>query len=169
MKKLLSVGLLILGSITSNALADTTYVKTIGNFGIFKGIDALSDEDSSFIVTTSKEDENFMVWRCKGETLELYISQPKNLFDTSKKYSVLMRFDDLRAFDMEFWRPSTNGKSLFTDPNIVYDITDSAIRSRQITMRNIDMLGNISTLVFDLDGLKDSLKEIKCYEGFFDT
>ncbi len=151
----------------SSALADTTYVKTIGNFDIFKGIDALSDEDSSFITTASDEDENFMTWRCEGETLELYVAQPKNLFDTSKKYSILMRFDDMKAFDMEFWRPSTNGKGLFTDPYVVYDITDGAIRSSRITMRNTDMLGDITTLTFNLDGLEDSLREIKCSEEFF--
>jgi hypothetical protein len=164
MKKILATVPLIFGLILSNTLAAAVFTSKTGNFEFYTDADPLTDEDRSFIAVDALEVNGFMAWKCQGEDLEIYIRQPKQTYSLSDEYSASFRFDKDKAIDLDNWTPATNEEAIFIDSGEIKNFTSTALRSNQIIIRTTSDSNKTALSTFKLNGLKDSLEKLTCWD-----
>lgn len=139
-----------------------------GSFEYVENIDPLDDADRSFIVSTSLDQKAYLSWKCSPESPEgldilLVHDDEDEKYEEDKFYSVAHRFDKKSAMETDFWTVGISINSLVMDYDYINDFTFEALQSNQLVLRPIKPGFGFASLIFKLDGLKQSLAKMSCY------
>lgn len=127
--------------------------------------DPITGEDTSRVILTgasSGSEAPYIVWRCNGNTYDLFASPGQYTFLNTDMVSVQYRFDEKEASSRETWSASTDGTAAFAPSSSRAVFTSEALASRQIAIRFWDYSGTSYTHVIPLVGLEGALRKLSC-------
>ena len=143
--------------------ADSTH----GAFTYSKSKDAFTDEDRSFIYTSSTSSRRksaSIAWRCLEDGLNVfYLFDSYMSGDSDKDVLVRYRIDDLSPSGQEFWGLAQEQKGAFMPMNEVAEFTNVARAGSKIVFEVVDpMDGERLQDTFSLYGLTAALTKLPC-------
>ncbi len=134
----------------------------IGSFLYQQRLDPITDEDSSYILTTGmadREDNSILIFRCDIDGFSVLIS---TIYELGVAPEVVYRFDKAKASIAEKWIGDLTKKGAFISDNAVPVFTKAALNSTTVVVRVSAENGITHTFQYDLTALKAALNYLTC-------
>lgn len=154
--------LLAVLTLSQTSWAKPVLTDEIGKFELYQDSDPITDEDRSYISTTSDTGYSWLKWMCVGDKLQISLRYTSLLYYKRDGYLVIHRFDKETPIETRNWNSIEQSSSIYLRDSEVRNFTKKSMLSKQIAMRSTDGDSDVATAIFELDGLKESLGKLSC-------
>lgn len=137
---------------------------TEGDFDVSIARDAITDEDTSFILSIADNEEGALGWRCLEDGLNVVLALGGYYEgDEDDDIVVQYRFDDAEADPQEYWALFAGKESAYIRMHLVAPFTARAREASRIVVRAVDPYDDETrTFIFGLDGLEQAMTHLPC-------
>lgn len=136
----------------------TLSAPVLANWHYVEKIDPMTDADSSIVAAADGRSKALM-FNCRDGEMVLLMK-----FDYlgSKANSIKVRFDKEKPFDIT-GGISTNGNTIFINPEHISDFTAKAIKHSNLAVLTSDYNGTPVRASYSLVGFADKINKLSCY------
>ena len=135
-----------------------------GDFTVSIAYDALTDANSSFILSMAESEEGALGWKCMEDGLNVVLAIG-TYYEGDEDNDILVqyRFDDADADPQEYWGLLSGKEMAYIRMASVAPFTGRALEAERIVVRAVDPYDNETrTFVFGVNGLQDALENLPC-------
>lgn len=135
-----------------------------GDFTVSIARDALTDANSSFILSMAESEEGALGWKCMEDGLNVVLAFG-TYYEGDQDNDILVqyRFDETEPDPQEYWGLLSGKEMAFIRMAKVAPFTGRALDAKRIVVRAVDPYDNETrTFVFGVKGLEDALENLPC-------
>lgn len=135
-----------------------------GDFSVSIAQDALTDANSSFILSIANNEEGALGWKCMEDGLNVILVIGTYYAGDEDEYIVVQyRFDQEEAEPEEYWALLSGNEMAYIRMDRVAGFTQRALQARRIVVRAVDPYDNETrTFVVGTRGLEQALRNLPC-------
>jgi hypothetical protein len=138
-----------------------------GDFSVSIAHDALTDANSSFILSIAENEEGGLGWKCMEDGLNvILVIGTYYAGDEDDDIIVQYRFDQAEPEPQEYWALLSGKEMAYIRMDRVAAFTARALTSHRVVVRAVDPYDNETrTFVISMRGLDRALRNLPCATG----
>lgn len=138
-----------------------------GDFSVSVAYDALTDANSSFILSIAENEEGGLGWKCMEDGLNvILVIGTYYEGDADDDIIVQYRFDREEPEPQEYWTLLSGKEMAYIQMSRVAEFTTRALSAQRVVVRAIDPYDNETrTFVVGVRGLDEALDSLPCANG----
>jgi len=138
-----------------------------GDFNVSIAHDALTDANSSFILSIAENEEGALGWKCMEDGLNVILVLGTYYEgDEDEDIVVQYRFDQDDAEPQEYWELLSGHEMAYIRMDRVLEFTGRALEAQRVVVRAVDPYDNETrTFVVGMRGLEKALHNLPCATG----
>jgi len=135
-----------------------------GDFSVSIAHDALTDANSSFILSIADNEQGALGWKCMEDGLNVILVLGTYYEgDEDADIVVQYRFDQDEAEPQEYWALLSGHEMAYIAMDRVVTFTERALQSHRVVVRAVDPYDNETrTFVVGMRGLEKALHNLPC-------
>lgn len=135
-----------------------------GDFSVSIAHDALTDANSSFILSIADNEEGALGWKCMEDGLNvILVIGTYYEGDEDDDIVVQYRFDEAEPAPQEYWALLSGKEMAYIRMDKVAEFTQHALESRRVVVRAVDPYDDETrTFVVGVRGLEKALRNLPC-------